>query len=220
MDKKQDRASSKHDEKGGSAPIVLHARPCSSSPPASTVIGQGSPVDRATGASCVDIRPFMATFPAGVGVITAREPGGPLRGMTCTSICSVALEPPTLLVCLRRDSLTLGAVLASSGFALNLLHDEARATAEIFASSVPDRFAQVAWHLPSACKGPHLVNDAHSVADCQVVHAETFGDHVIVFGEVLQIAQQREVLPLLYGLRRYIRWPGNEVARIDARSKG
>lgn len=148
----------------------------------------------------------MTTFPTGVGVITAMETSGCPWGMTCTSICSVTLEPPTLLVCLRRGSPTLAAVLASGAFALNLLHGSARPTAELFASGAPDRFARVAWHMPVACKGPHLTDAAHTIADCQVAHTETVGSHIVVFGEVCQIIRQSEESPLLYGLRRYMSW--------------
>jgi flavin reductase (NADH) len=158
----------------------------------------------------VDIRPLMATFPTGVGVITAMGIDGHPWGMTCTSICSVTLEPPTILVCLRRESPTLGAVLASGAFALNLLHDSARPTAELFASGAPDRFSQVSWHVSTACKGPHLVDAAHTIADCQVIYSETVGSHIVVFGEVRRITRQSDALPLLYGLRRYMCWPGGE----------
>lgn len=161
-------------------------------------------------ALAVDIRPFMATFPTGVGVITAMGIDGHPWGMTCSSLCSVTLEPPTLLVCLRRGSPTLHAILVTQTFALNLLHHEARSTAELFASGKPDRFAQVAWHMPAPCKGPHLVDAAHAIADCQVVHTEIMGSHMVVFGEVHQVTRQSERAPLLYGFRRFTRWPGGE----------
>src|SRR5581483_9535173 len=158
----------------------------------------------------VDIRALMATFPTGVGVITAMEIDGHPWGMTCTSICSVTLEPPTILACLRRESPTLGAVLASGAFALNLLHDGARPTAELFASGAPERFSRVSWHMSTACKGPHLLDAAHVIADCEVVYSKTVGSHIVVFGEVRRIIRQSEALPLLYGLRRYMCWPGGE----------
>jgi flavin reductase (DIM6/NTAB) family NADH-FMN oxidoreductase RutF len=51
--------------------------------------------------------------------------------MTCSSVTSVTLLPPTLLVCLRVGSGTLEAVSAHGGFAVNLLHEEARHAAEV-----------------------------------------------------------------------------------------
>lgn len=164
------------------------------------------PTQATNGTPLVDIRPFMAAFPTGVGVITAMGIDGRPWGMTCTSICSVTLEPPTLLVCLRRESLTLNAVLTSGTFALNLLHDNACSTAKLFASGRPDRFDQVGWHLHQTYGGPHLIDAAHYIADCQVVNTQAVGDHTIVFGEVCQATQQCEAPPLLYGFRHYRRW--------------
>lgn len=44
--------------------------------------------------------------------------------MTCLSLCSVNVDPPTLLVCLRAQSPTLVAILRCGTFATNLLHGE------------------------------------------------------------------------------------------------
>jgi flavin reductase (NADH) len=150
----------------------------------------------------------MAMFPTGVGVITAVAGDGRAWGMTCTSLCSVTLRPPTLLACLRLGSPTLRAVIDSDTFALNLLHEEGRPAAELFASGAVDRFARVAWDLPPGSGGPHLVEAAHATADCRVARTEVVGDHMVVFGEVCRLTCHDAVSrPLLYGLRRYALWP-------------
>ncbi|MEV4193613.1 flavin reductase family protein, partial [Streptomyces toxytricini] len=122
--------------------------------------------------------------------------------------CSVTLAPPTLLVCLRSASPTLAAVFSRGRFAVNLLHDGGRATAELFASGDPDRFGKVAWHEDGDASGPHLWRDAHAVADCTVRMSQPVGDHVAVFGEVVRVSRQGDCRPLLYGLRTYSPWPG------------
>jgi len=155
----------------------------------------------------VDLRPFMAAFPTGVGIVTAMAGDGRAWGMTCTSLCSVSLRPPTLLACLRQGSPTLRAVLASDTFALNLLHENGRPAAELFASGAVDRFARVSWDLPPGGGGPHLVDAAHAVADCRVARTQAVGDHLVVFGEVWRITRRADARPLLYGLRHYARWP-------------
>ena len=158
----------------------------------------------------MDFRSFMAGFPTGVGIVTTTDPaGGRPWGMTCSSLCSVSVDPPTLLVCLRRGSPTLDAVLRRLAFAVNLLHERGRRAAELFASGDPDRFGRVRWSTPSGCGGPHLVDDAHAVADCRVLRHDTIGDHTVVFGEVYQVQQQPvpHSLPLLYGRRQYASWP-------------
>jgi flavin reductase (NADH) len=158
-----------------------------------------------TQAEPLDIRPLMASFPTGVVVVTTVDEDGQPWGMTCTSLCSVSLDPPTLLVCLRCGSPTLRAVLASDSFAVNLLHDQARSAAELFASGVPDRFDRITWH--AGTRGPHLVGSAHTIADCAVVNAAVVGTHTVVMGRVERVVQLRAQRPLLYGLRRYASWP-------------
>ncbi|WP_129308292.1 flavin reductase family protein [Streptomyces sp. L2] len=162
--------------------------------------------DGATADQPADIRPLMARFPTGVSVVTALTPDGEPRGMTCNSLTSVALSPATLMVCLRAAGPTLGAVLRSGHFAVNLLHEEARATAQLFASCGANRFSEVEWRLPVGAHGPHLATEALAIADCRVRHTIHIGDHVAVFAEVDRTVVHEDAEPLLYGRRRYARW--------------
>ncbi|WP_336211898.1 flavin reductase family protein [Nonomuraea sp. LPB2021202275-12-8] len=159
------------------------------------------------GADVVDMRPFMTEFPTGVAVVTAFAPHQRPWGMTCTSLCSVTLTPPTLLVCLRDGSPTLAALLSVRTFAVNLLHRDARATAELFASGAADRFDRVAWSAPAGCGGPHLNVSAHMIADCELAESRRIGDHVVVTGQVSRVTRTSATAPLLYGRRRYASWP-------------
>jgi flavin reductase (DIM6/NTAB) family NADH-FMN oxidoreductase RutF len=164
----------------------------------------------------VDLRSMMAAFPTGVGIVTAISKSGHPWGMTCTSIASVALEPPCLLVCLRRGSPTLAATLEYGGFALNLLCTNAQADAELFASGAPDRFQRVRWKMDQADQGPHLLDSAHSTADCRVLCQLSFGDHTVVFGEVTAITEHSDARPLMYGLHEFAQWPDPACDRMAA----
>ncbi|MEW2033834.1 flavin reductase family protein [Streptomyces roseifaciens] len=149
----------------------------------------------------------MSGFPTGVAVVSALDPHGIPRGMTCSSLCSVTLNPPTLLVCLRNGSPTLDAVLRRETFTVNFLHEKARSTAELFASGAPGRFEEVRWEAGPGAGGPHLVEDAQSAADCLAKHTEQAGDHTVVFGQISEIVLYLcTPRPLLYGLRRYSAW--------------
>lgn len=155
-----------------------------------------------------DFRSLMSGFPTGVAVITTFGPDGRPWGMTCSSMCSVSLDPPVLLICLRRGSPTLDAVERRTAFAVNVLHSQGRPTAELFASGAADRFDRVRWEAGPRSAGPHLANDAHCVADCEVTRTKDVGDHTVVFGRVLRVTSHRsDPKPLLYGLRRYATWP-------------
>ncbi|MFI1018847.1 flavin reductase family protein [Streptomyces sp. NPDC020965] len=148
----------------------------------------------------------MSGFPTGVSVVTGTDRNGAPRGMTCSSMCSVSLTPPTLLVCLRDGSPTLDAIVTSGAFAVNLLHEGAQGTAELFASGDPLRFELLPWEVPPGAAGPHLTRDAHTVADCGVVLTQRVGDHVAVFGETRLISRPQPRPPLLYGLREFRSW--------------
>ncbi|MEU3058855.1 flavin reductase family protein [Streptomyces subrutilus] len=151
-------------------------------------------------------RSLMSEFPTGVCAVTTRDPDGEPWGMTCSSVTSVSLAPPTLLVNLRAGSPTLRALLASGSFSVNFLHARARETAELFASGNPDRFALVPWEQAPGAGGPHLVRDAHTVADCEVVLTQPMGDHVTVYGGARRITRQHSLPPLLYGQRQFRSW--------------
>jgi flavin reductase (DIM6/NTAB) family NADH-FMN oxidoreductase RutF len=146
-------------------------------------------------------REFMSAFASGVAVVTAVDPSGRPQGMTCTSLASVTLSPPTLLVSLRHGSATLAAVSSARVFAVNLLRDGACDVALLFAGPQPDRFSRVSWQ-PSPGGSPWLHADALGVADCVVRQAVDVGDHRVVFGEVVHVLTV-DGDPLLYGRRRF-----------------
>jgi flavin reductase (DIM6/NTAB) family NADH-FMN oxidoreductase RutF len=146
-------------------------------------------------------RDWMSGYPTGVAVVTATDRAGRPCGMTCSSLVSVALEPATLMVCLRTASATRAAVAGRGGFAVNLLDAHARDTAELFASAVPERFRAVAWDW-SAGGLPRLTADAYAFAECVVSAQIGVGDHTIVLGTVADLAGGAGE-PLLYGKRSY-----------------
>lgn len=150
-------------------------------------------------------RALMSAFPTGVSVVTTVGADGLPRGLTCSSLASVTLRPPTLLVCVHAGSSTLAALRTGGWFAVNLLHARARETAELFSAPVADRFSQVAW-APSRASGlPLLVQDAFAVAECRVTRALNVADHVVVLGEVASVDRTPDA-PLLYGMRRFAAW--------------
>lgn len=144
----------------------------------------------------------MGSYFTGVTVVASVDGAGGLHGLTCNSLSSVTLDPPTLLVCLDVRSGTLGAVLDSGAFTVNLLGDSARSTAELFASPQPDRFERVAWRRTALTGLPWLVEDALAVAECRVSDSVAVGDHVVVFGRVVNI-ENGTGSPLLYGMGRF-----------------
>lgn len=147
-------------------------------------------------------RGFMAEHAAGVCVITTTTATGEPVGMTCSSLVSVAVEPPIVSVSLSRDSDTLQELLARRGFAVNLLHEGGVETARRFAAEGVERFAGVSWSTGTA-GFPWLHADANAVADCRVEQRVEIADHVIVLARVQRVRLLVSRPPLAYVRRRY-----------------
>ena len=171
------------------------------------------PVELPSAVPVSSFRALMAQFPSGVAIVTALDGDGRPWGMTCSSVCSVTPDPPTLLVCLRDQSPTLGAILERAAFTVNLLHQHAQPVAELFASGAPDRFDRIRWDISPTAGGPHLPQYATATADCKVSRTERVGDHVVVFGEIVHVSVRSDNVPLLYGLRQYHAWPYHDIGQ-------
>lgn len=151
-------------------------------------------------------RAFMSSFPTGVSVVTTVDADGRPRGMTCSSLAGVSLDPPVLSVCLTVTSRTLGALRAHGFFGVNLLGARASGIARLFADSSLSHFEHVPWEPAGDAALPRLADDTVAFAACRVRDTKAVGDHVVVFGEVLGTDCSNGT-PLLYGHRRFTVWP-------------
>ena len=158
------------------------------------------PVDRATFAE------IMASYPAGVAIVTTLDPDGTPRGLTTTAVSSVSAEPPLLLVCVDRMSRTLPALRAGR-FVVNFLREGRSELARLFASKRDDKFEHVAWR-PSTSGMPILEDDALAWAECVTVQELTPGDHFVLLGQIEEGAGAAadEDAPLMYYRRSWGVW--------------
>ncbi|MPY57139.1 flavin reductase family protein [Streptomyces spongiae] len=149
----------------------------------------------------------MSGFPTGVAVITTSCSDGEPYGLTCSSLVSVTLDPPTLLVSVKSVSPVLDAIRRNGSFAVNLLHADAEQTARIFSTPVPDRFSQVQWETSNTLHLPWLVEDSFAFSECELTETHQVGDHVLTLGRVVHAETRLRSSPLLYGMRGFAAWP-------------
>lgn len=147
----------------------------------------------------------MRQFASSVCVVTTAD-GNRLHGITVTSLASVSVEPPTLLVCIHRDSRCAAAIQASGVFCVNLLPEDAKETARLFSgiSGEPKRlrFDCVEWtHGRTGC--PVLANSVCAF-ECRVEHATRVATHCIFVATVVG-ARTGRGSPLLYADRTFRR---------------
>jgi flavin reductase len=128
-------------------------------------------------------RNAMAAVPAPVHVITTDGPVGK-GGITATAFTAITDEPPTVLVCLNRNSYAAGLVKTNGTLAVNTLPDGMHETAGRFAGvgklAMPDRFMPEEDWQQSPHGAPILPN-ALAVFDCRVQEVQEMGTHFLFF---------------------------------------
>ena len=140
-------------------------------------------------------RQLLGRFATGVSVVTVRGPGGRPLGMTASSVASVSLSPPLLLVAVDRMNDLHDALQAAPHFAVNILAADQEALSRRFADVDPNRFEGVGYRESRA--GVPLLNDVLAHIECDMHEAVSAGDHTVFFGLVVG-GDVTERVPLIY----------------------
>jgi flavin reductase (DIM6/NTAB) family NADH-FMN oxidoreductase RutF len=126
----------------------------------------------------------MARVPAGIVVVSTRM-DGEYRGLTASSLVSISLEPPLVLVGLERESATRAAVVQSKAFNVSVLTRSQEFIADRFAGRAPalnPRWTEISHRL--GANGIPLLEGCAAWLECRLVSVHPAGDHDICVGEV------------------------------------
>ncbi len=154
-----------------------------------------------------DFRRAVGRFATGVTVLTTVVEGRHL-GMTANSFVSVSLDPLLVLTSIRRDARFHGPLLAAGVWGVSVLAADMTEASRFFARRAyeqpGDMFAQ--WpHTIGAQTGVVLLDGALSVFECRTVSTHAGGDHTLVVGEVVSLAQPRDDAdPLVFFEGQYL----------------
>ncbi|WP_307364864.1 flavin reductase family protein [Brevundimonas sp. SORGH_AS_0993] len=162
-----------------------------------------------SGVETADFRAALASFPAGVTIITTNVEGR-LSGTTVSAFSSLSLTPPLVLACLARTSRTLTAVIESGHFCVNILGAGQEDLAYGFARSgtaaeAASRFEGVAFDLGLA--GVPVLRHCAATLQCRLHERVAGGDHDILIGRPEHIASNPSVPPLVHGRGRISHLP-------------
>jgi flavin reductase (DIM6/NTAB) family NADH-FMN oxidoreductase RutF len=150
-----------------------------------------------------DFRGAMRHLASGVCVITTGE--GALRtGLTATSVTSLSLDPPSLLVCINKASSVLPRLRAHGAFGVNLLGARHLALAERFAGGAQGaaRYSGAEWTMLST--GASLLVDAVAAIDCRIEAITEWHTHAVVIGRVAGLLPCDADSSLVYCHGRYL----------------
>ncbi|WP_436632369.1 flavin reductase family protein [Actinomadura kijaniata] len=137
------------------------------------------------------LRKAFGAFATGVTVVTVG--GDDPHGMTANSFTSVSLDPPLVLICVRRDAVMHDILGRAGHFGVSVLSGGQEAAARHFADRSRDlgaaEFESVDW-LPGPLTGVPLLSGALVGFECEVWRSHDGGDHTIFLGRLLSMERQ------------------------------
>jgi len=152
-----------------------------------------------------EFRGAMRHLAGGVTVITAGR-GREITGMTVTSVSSLSVDPPTLIVSVNRDASSWPLLKRHGFFGINILAADQLEIAERFSGKGglkgAARFAGAQWVTRSS--GVPLLAGALAAIDCAVEETIERHSHAIVIGRALDIQSSGQTAALAYWQGRYV----------------
>lgn len=149
-------------------------------------------------------REAMSRIAAAVHVVTTDGPGGQ-QGATVSAACSVSDDPPSILICLNRQTRVHSAVLQNRCFCLNTLSDDHEGISDSFAGrdnlEMSDRFAKADWTILAT--GCPALDSARLSVDCEIYSVSEMGTHSIIVGTVVDLRMTDPGKSLIYVRRGY-----------------
>ncbi len=157
------------------------------------------------------LRDTLRFWSSGVTIVTTladeQAQGFKYAGMTVSAFNSLSLEPPLILLCLAKASITTQYLLDAGVFSVSILSGDQAELGDRFSGrmklpSRQDRFNGVA--VETAVTGAPYLQDALAWLDCRVQTVHDGSTHWIVIGEVVATGHKDDTTPpLVYFNRAY-----------------
>jgi flavin reductase (DIM6/NTAB) family NADH-FMN oxidoreductase RutF len=152
-----------------------------------------------------DFRGAMRQLTGGVSVITVGR-GKDISGMTVTSVSSLSVDPPALIVSVNRGASSWPLLKRYGFFGVNILTSDQIDIAERFAGKDglkgAERFAGAQW--TTRASGVPLLSGALAAIDCEVEEIIERHSHGIVIGRVLDLQLSTRTAALAYWQGQYV----------------
>jgi flavin reductase len=145
----------------------------------------------------------MRLLAGGVCIVAANS-NGEWHGLTMTAVCSLTMDPPSLIACVNRGAGAHGVMSTTKRLSVNVLSSDHMGLAELFSSPKvkgPERFDAQRW-IKMASGVPALI-DALAVLDCEVSQEMAVGQHSVFFCEIKGARLQPNRGPLIHFNREF-----------------
>lgn len=149
-------------------------------------------------------RNAMAHMSAAVNIITTDGEAGRC-GITATAVCSVTDTPPTVMVCVNRNSAMNAVFKANGRLCVNVLAASQEETARHFAGmtgvAMDERFALDPWQPGEG--GLPVLDGALANLQGRIVESQEIGTHSVLLVELDDIRVREEGDSLVYFSRAF-----------------
>ncbi len=118
--------------------------------------------------------------------------------MAATSVTSLTIDPPAVLICVNRSTLLHGLIVPTAGLSVNLLSRDQQDVSTAFGGGLPqdERFRIGDWR--EGFNGLPELAGAQANLSCVIDAMLAYGTHSIVIARVLRATVSDVVTPLIY----------------------
>ena len=137
-----------------------------------------------------------------VTVVSAKD-GENKQAMTATSVASLSLDPPTMLVCINHEATIHNIMKEGLGFCINILSVGQEGLADVCSVKEKEeqRFLEASW---SEFEGIPYNEESQSNMFCNCIKTIEHTTHTIYLGEIIKVFNQGSFKPLLYKDGNYL----------------
>ena len=144
-----------------------------------------------------DFRGAMRRLASGVAIVVARGADAPV-GMAATSVTSLTMDPPAILVCVNQSAGIHPCLTPGCPISVNILSRHQSDISAAFGGAVAreKRFEVGQWSNDD--HGLPMLDEAQANLSCTIDSIMPFGTHSIVVAQVDAVRLSAAVQPLIY----------------------
>ena len=141
-------------------------------------------------------RESMRKFTYSVSVLSSNSKNNSQNAITVSSVTSISLDPPSILVAVNKESSIQNDLEKSSFFCINLLNESQKYIAKICSNpnTKEERFKKIEWIQDQA---PVIKNSLASII-CKADKVIEYNTHKIVIGSVSRVIDSGLKKTLMY----------------------
>lgn len=148
-----------------------------------------------------EFRKALGHFVTGICIVSLATKNETALGITINSFCSVSLDPPLVLFCLKQKAESFDKLMSVDYWGVNILTQAQKSLSERATRKGGEVFNKNEYQFKTF--GVPLLNQSLSSLICKLEDKFIAGDHSIIVGRVMEIYSSVEQKPLVYFQKTY-----------------